>query len=205
MNRIAGGSRIAALVLAAGMACNAGAHVSPKADPWVVGWVTDSLTSGSSLNKVPWWALYIVVVGADANHSGISSQGALGRLDVDPKTAGQRCLGVAGQFPGERQLVYVALGDSLYSADSLAFWTLVNRLGQGADSLRAVLDSALTGRFAARLPGLVVLNTGLFDPTVSLYGRGSSPQDAIVRHWSWTDRGVSFFEDSTQAARRCLN
>lgn len=171
--------------------------LKPDTDPFVVGLLVDSITPASRLYQSPWWALYIVVVGADAAHSGIAYQGTTGR---DEANRLGRCLGPAGQLPGERQLAYVALGDTLYAADSLAYWTLVNRLGQGADSLRIVLDSALAGSLRERLPGLVVLTTGLFDPTVSAYGRGATPETAILRRWLWTDAGRSFAEDTTRAA-----
>ena len=168
----------------------------PGVDPWVVGLLVDSLTPAAPLYKSPWWALYIVVVGSDAAHSGISNQGSVGRQE-----AGRlgRCLGSAGQLVGERQLAYVAIGDTLYSSDSAAYWAIVNRIAQGADSLRPLVDSAVSGTLRARIPGLVALSTGLFNPTTSIAGRGATPETAILRRWTWTDGGNSFAEDTSHA------
>jgi hypothetical protein len=107
---------------------------------------------------------------------------------------------------GERSLAYVALGDTLYNSDSVGFQALTTRIGQGADSLRAVVDSAVSGQLHARLPGLVGLTTGLFDPTVSTLGRGATSETAIIRQWKLTDAGSSFVEIGPSAlVQPCLH
>ncbi len=169
----------------------------PPMDPYVVGLVTDSLTPSSRLYQAPWWAFYIIVVGADANHSGIAFQGTVGRAEVGRFA---HCIGTAGQLPGERQLAYLALGDTMYSADSIAFSALENLLAQGADSLRSLADSAVLGLLHTRLPGLVAIWTGLFNPTISIYGRGATASTAILRRWGWTDGTRTFAEESSHVA-----
>ncbi len=197
-------SGIAAVCLLCVVACSKSVSEPkpPATVSYVVGWVTDSITPASRLYQAPWWVFIIYVLGADAQHSGLAYQGSIGR---DEKLDHQFCLGPAGQVLGERQLAYVALGDTLYSADSVAYWTLVNRLGSGFDSLRPVMDSALAGQLRGRIPGLVALTTGLFDPTVSLYSRGDPVTNAIVQHWSWTDQVITFAEDTSAAGKaRCV-
>jgi hypothetical protein len=167
-------------------------------DPWAVGLVMDSITPASRLHQSPWWALYIVIVGAAGpEHSGIAFQGTVGREEVGRLG---RCLGPAGQLPGERSLAYVAIGDTLYSPDSIAYWTLVNRLANAPDALRPLLDSALANQLSDRIPGLVAITTGLFDPTASEYGRGATEQTAILRRWTWTDAGRTFAEDTARTS-----
>lgn len=174
----------------------------PAADPYVAGVIIDSISPASRMYQSPWWVLFVYYVGPDALHSGVSYQGTMSR---DEPRRYARCLGPFGQLPGERQLKYVALGDTLYSADSAAFWPLINHIGINGNDARASLDSAVSG-LIVRLPGLAVIATAYFDPTVSAFGRGASPETAIIRRWQWTDAGVTFSEaDTLAAAQPCLS
>jgi len=191
----------AILLLVLLVACHATVGPTPT-DPYAVGFIDDSLTAASRLSLAPVWDLYIVIVGADSAHSGIAAQGQLTPTEQPPRFPD--CLRTAGQNVGERQLEYVALGDTLAS-DSLAFGTLTGQLGGGQDSLLALMDSAIAGH-VARVPGLVAFSTGLFNPTTSTLGRGATPETPIIRRWRWTDSAVTFAEVDTSArADLCIH
>jgi hypothetical protein len=163
--------------------------------------VKDSLTPASRLYTSPSWAFFIVVLGADAAHSGLLYRGTLARDDVGRFA---KCLGPARQFPGGTERGYVALGDTV-SADSAAYQRTVNQLAQGGDAMRVLLVSLARGDSAASLPGLVGFGSPSFDPTVSVYGRGGSAVTAILRHWSWRDGGSTFAEDTAHASLVACN
>jgi hypothetical protein len=95
----------------------------------------------------------------------------------------------------------VALGDTLYSTDSAAYERNVSRLAQGGDAMRQLLVSLVRRDSQAVLPGLVALVTPSFDPTpVAAYGRGTTQDHAVLRHWAWRDGGRTFVEDTAHAA-----
>jgi hypothetical protein len=138
-----------------------------------------------------------VVLGANGAQSGLLNRGTLGR-DAVGRFA--RCLGPAGQYAGRSERGYIALGDTLYSADSAAYQRTVNKLAQGGDAMRVLLVSLARGDSQATLPGLVVLGVPSFDPTVSGYGRGATARTAVLRRWTWLDGGFSFAEDTAHAS-----
>jgi hypothetical protein len=187
----------AVIIVLAG-ACKSGPGPVPPPPPaaWSVGLAMDSLTPASPLYRSPTWAFYIIFFGG-TSPSGLLDRGTLGRDSVGRFA---RCLGPAGQFLGHSEVAYVALGDTA-SSDSAAYWRNVNRLAQGGEAMRVLLVSLSRGDSQSVMPGLVVLATPSFVPTVAAAnGRGDTPDKAILRHWVWRNGGQTFAEDTTHAS-----
>jgi hypothetical protein len=180
------------MVLAA--ACsNSGPVTLGKEAFWAIGLTMDSLTPASRLYASPSWAFFIVPL-----TSPLLSRGTLSRDDVGRYA---RCWGPAVRLDGTRQVWYNALGDTMYSSDSAAYWQAINRLAQGGNSSGPLFDSLLRGDFDSTLPGLVILVTPSFDPTAaSASGRGATAATAVLRHWAWRDGGRTFAEDTARAS-----
>jgi hypothetical protein len=187
----------AALMVVAG-ACSKATPVgpTPPSPPWVVALVMDSLTPASHLYGSPLWAFFIARVGSNGERA-FSSRGTLGRDEVGRFA---RCLGPALRFAPEDQINYVALGDTLYSNDSAAYWRNVDRLSQGGAPMIDLFLSLARGDSQAVLPGLAVLAAPSFQGTASANGRGATTETAVLRHWSWRDGGSAFAEDTARAS-----
>jgi len=187
----------AALMVVAG-ACSKATPVGPTPPPpppWVVALVMDSLTPASRLYGSPTWAFFIGRTGPNGN--GFSSRGTLGRDEVGRFA---RCLGPALRFATEDEIFYLALGDTLYSNDSVAYWRNINRLSQGGAPMIDLFNSLARGDSQAVLPGLAVLAAPLFRGTAATNGRGATQASAVLRNWSWRDGGHTFAEDTAHAS-----
>jgi hypothetical protein len=121
---------------------------------------------------------WLIIVGADALHSGLADQGAV--APSSQPDVGVSCL-ATGSVPGERRFVYAAV------SRGSALDHRLNQLSAGigdpaADAFRDSLSKNQINltNFLAANPGLVA-QTGLFDPAAPT---GFGPTDPIPYTWT---------------------